>query len=103
MRLGTQVRNILRKYKQVLSVAQRAGRAELDEDTQPPNFSEFDVLLDCGKDQTMSADDLLKRIRTDLAEIQASSSMSVSLSPTVWTGCSPAFAPKSQSKASGPT
>ncbi len=69
MRLGTQVRKSLLKYKQVLSVAQRAGRSELDEDAQPPNFSEFDVQLDFDKDPTMSADELLKRIRANLAEI----------------------------------
>lgn len=69
MRLGSQVRKTLLGYKQVISVAQRAGRSELDEDAQPPNFSEFDVQLDFDKDPTMSADELLKRIRADLAEI----------------------------------
>lgn len=69
MRLGAQVRRTLLKYKQVVSVAQRAGRSELDEDAQPPNFSEFDVQLDFDKDPAMSADELLKHIRSDLAEI----------------------------------
>jgi CzcA family heavy metal efflux pump len=45
MRLGTIVRRDLAQYPEVLSIAQRAGRAELDEDAQPPNFSEFDITL----------------------------------------------------------
>ena len=57
------------KYRQVVSIDQRAGRSELDEDAQPPNFSEFDVRLDFDKDPTMSADALIKRIRQDLAGI----------------------------------
>ena len=69
LRLGKQVRRSLLKYRQVLSVDQRAGRAELDEDAQPPNFSEFDVRLDFAKDPSMSADELLSRIRHDLANI----------------------------------
>jgi len=69
MRLGGQVRKILLKYKQVVSVDQRAGRSELDEDAQPPNFSEFDVLLNFDNDPSISADELLRRIRADVAEI----------------------------------
>lgn len=69
MRLGGQVRKGLLAYKQVLSVDQRAGRGELDEDAQPPNFSEFDVRLDFEKDLSMSADELLRRVRSDLANI----------------------------------
>ena len=68
-RLGARVREALLAYKQVVSVDQRAGRAELDEDAQPPNFSEFDVLLDFEKDPNVSADELLRRIRLDLANI----------------------------------
>ncbi|TIE18255.1 CusA/CzcA family heavy metal efflux RND transporter, partial [Legionella pneumophila] len=49
--------------------AQRAGRSELDEDAMPPNASEFDVRLDFDKDKTMSPDELLRRIRADLANI----------------------------------
>ena len=48
---------------------QRAGRAELDEDAQPPNFSEFDVKLDFAKDPNMPPDELLRRVRADLATI----------------------------------
>lgn len=69
MRLGAQVRKVLLAYKQVLSVDQRAGRSDLDEDAQPPNFSEFDVVLDFSKDPEMPADELLRRIRADLANI----------------------------------
>ncbi len=69
MRLGGQVRKMLLRYKQVVSIDQRAGRSELDEDAQPPNFSEFDVRLDFDKDPEMPADELLRRIRADLANI----------------------------------
>ena len=69
MRLGALVRTDLLKYPQVVSIDQRAGRAELDEDAQPPNFSEFDVRIDFGEDPAMSADQLLNHIRSDLAEI----------------------------------
>lgn len=69
MRLGTLVRTDLLKYPQVVSIDQRAGRAELDEDAQPPNFSEFDVRLDFDKDRSMSADVLLEKIRSDLGRI----------------------------------
>jgi Cu/Ag efflux pump CusA len=69
MRLGGEVRRILAKYPQVVSIAQRAGRGELDEDAQPPNFSEFDVLLDFAKNKKMSADELLRQIRGDLANM----------------------------------
>lgn len=69
MRIGGLVRADLLKYKQVISIDQRAGRSELDEDAQPPNFSEFDVRLDFDRDPSMSADELLKRIRHDLNTI----------------------------------
>ncbi len=69
MRLGALVRKDLLKYPQVVSIDQRAGRSELDEDAQPPNFSEFDVRLDFAKDPNMAADVLIKRIRQDLAAI----------------------------------
>lgn len=67
MRLGRLVRESLLKYPQVVSVDQRAGRSELDEDAQPPNFSEFDVRLDFAKNPDMPADQLLEHIRGDLA------------------------------------
>lgn len=69
MRLGAVVRKDLLRYPQVLTVDQRAGRSELDEDAQPPNFSEFDVKLDFTRDSKMSAEELLQHIREDLAQI----------------------------------
>ncbi|MCE0722755.1 efflux RND transporter permease subunit [Legionella resiliens] len=69
MRLGNQVSKTLLKYPQVISIAQRAGRSELDEDALPPNVSEFDVRLNFDKDKTISPDELLQRIRADLANI----------------------------------
>ena len=69
MRIGGLVRGDVLKYKQVISIDQRAGRSELDEDAQPPNFSEFDVRLEFDRDPSMSADELLVRIRHDLNTI----------------------------------
>ena len=69
MRLGYRVRERLLNYPQVVSVSQRAGRSELDEDAQPPNFSEFDVKLDYDRDKRMPPDELLRRIRSDLSDI----------------------------------
>jgi CzcA family heavy metal efflux pump len=69
MRLGKLVRADLLKYPQVISIDQRAGRSDLDEDAQPPNFSEFDVNLDFSKDKRMPADVLLKHIREDLGNV----------------------------------
>ena len=68
MRLGQRVRERLLKYPQVVSIDQRAGRSELDEDAQPPNFSEFDLRLDFDKDPSVPADQLLEKIRADLAQ-----------------------------------
>jgi len=67
MRLGKNVREDLLKYPQVVSIDQRAGRSDLDEDAQPPNFSEFDVRLDFAKNPSMPPDVLLGKIRADLA------------------------------------
>jgi CzcA family heavy metal efflux pump len=69
MRLGKLVRQNLLKYPQVISISQRAGRSELDEDAEPPNFSEFDILLDFDKDKNTPPIELVKRIREDLAKI----------------------------------
>jgi Cu/Ag efflux pump CusA len=69
MRLGALVRHDLLKYPQVISISQRAGRGDLDEDAMPPNFSEFDVRLDFDKDKKISPDDLLRNIRKDLSNI----------------------------------
>jgi Cu/Ag efflux pump CusA len=56
----------LRRHPEVVSVAQRAGRAELDEDAQPPNFSEFDVTLKYGK---RDPEELVQSIREDLEKV----------------------------------
>lgn len=69
MRLGKLVRQNLLKYPQIISISQRAGRSELDEDAEPPNFSEFDILLDFDKDKNTLPIELVKRIREDLAKI----------------------------------
>ena len=69
LRLGQRVRDTLLKYPQVISIDQRAGRSELDEDAQPPNFSEFDVQLDFDKGKSVSADQVLEKIRNDLAQM----------------------------------
>lgn len=69
MRLGTQVRKELLKFPQVVSISQRAGRSELDEDALSPNSSEFDVRLDFERDKKMSPVELIKRIRHDLSVI----------------------------------
>jgi Cu/Ag efflux pump CusA len=69
MRLGALVRQDLLKYPQVISIDQRAGRSDLDDDAQPPNFSEFDVRLDYSKNPNMPAEVLLEKIRRDLADI----------------------------------
>lgn len=69
MRLGSLIRNNLTdksKYPEVVSVAQRAGRSELDEDAQPPNFSEFDLTIEYGE---RPADELIELIRNDLKQI----------------------------------
>lgn len=69
MRLGSLIRKNLTdksKYPEIVSIAQRAGRAELDEDAQPPNFSEFDLTIKYGK---RPADELIEAIRNDLKQI----------------------------------
>ncbi|PJE17684.1 efflux RND transporter permease subunit [Legionella sp.] len=69
MRIGDQVRKDLLKYPQVISISQRAGRSAVDEDALPPNVSEFDVNLNFDKDKSMPAEELIIRIRDDLANI----------------------------------
>ncbi len=66
MRLGGRITALLRRHPEVVSVAQRAGRSELDEDAQPPNFSEFDVTIRYG---TRDPEELVHRIREDLDQV----------------------------------
>ena len=63
MRLGQQITRMLRRHPEVVSVAQRAGRTELDEEAQAPNFSEFDVTI---KYVSRDPDQLVEAIREDL-------------------------------------
>ena len=66
MRLGYRITEMLRKYPEVVSVAQRVGRAELDEDAMPPNFIEFDIVLNYGK---RDPEELIHALREDLEKI----------------------------------
>ena len=66
MRLGYLITEKLRKYPEVVSVSQRAGRAELDEDAMPPNFMEMDIQLRYGK---RDPEELIHAIREDLEKI----------------------------------
>src|SRR4030095_11777211 len=66
MRLGYLVTDKLRKYPEVVSVSQRAGRAELDEDAMPPNFMEMDIQLSYGK---RDPEALIHAMRADLEKI----------------------------------
>ena len=66
MRLGYRITEMLRKYPEVVSVSQRAGRAELDEDAMPPNFIEFDIMLRYGD---RPPEELVHAIREDLEKI----------------------------------
>ena len=66
MRLGYLITKKLRKYPEVVSVSQRAGRAELDEDAMPPNFMEMDIQLRYGK---RDPEELIHAIREDLEKI----------------------------------
>ena len=66
MRLGYRITEMLRKYPEVVSVAQRVGRAELDEDAMPPNFIEFDIQLHYGK---RDPEELIHALREDLEKI----------------------------------
>jgi len=66
MRLGYRITEMLRKYPEVVSISQRVGRAELDEDAMPPNFIEFDILLRYGK---RDPEELIHAIREDLEKV----------------------------------
>ncbi len=68
MRLGKIIQSDVMKNREVVSIDQRAGRAELDEDAQPPNFSEFDVTLQKVKNGR-SPEELSAQIRERLEKI----------------------------------
>lgn len=66
MRLGYLITRRLRSHPEVVSVSQRAGRAELDEDAMPPNFMEFDIRL---RYEKRNPDEVNRSIREDLEQI----------------------------------
>lgn len=58
VRIGMKVERDLLKLPGVISVDQRDGRAELGEDTTPPNYSEFDVRLNPNGDRDQTLDQI---------------------------------------------
>jgi Cu/Ag efflux pump CusA len=60
LRIGTQISTELLKNKNIATVEQQAGRAELGEDPWPPNRSEFHVELNpvSGEEQERMADEI---------------------------------------------
>lgn len=65
-RMGTVLENRLLKHNDILAIAQRAGRAELDDDAGGPQFSEFDVQL---KESNRSLASILADIRGHLEDL----------------------------------
>ncbi len=65
-RMGMALSQRLLAHKDILSVGQRAGRAELDDDAGGPNFSEFDVEL---KEAGRSLTTILSDIRHHLDDL----------------------------------
>ncbi|MFQ5961752.1 MAG: efflux RND transporter permease subunit [Candidatus Methylomirabilales bacterium] len=66
LRVGDRVVTKLKQFPEVVSVSQRAGRSELDEEALPPNISEFDITLHYGD---RDPEELTRAIREDLAKI----------------------------------
>ncbi|MBZ0169741.1 MAG: CusA/CzcA family heavy metal efflux RND transporter [Kofleriaceae bacterium] len=66
MRLGGRIVGILKQHPEVISVSQRAGRAELDEEALPPNVSEFDIAI---RYSARDPELLLRAIREHLEKI----------------------------------
>jgi Cu/Ag efflux pump CusA len=63
MRIGRQIGAALLRDGDVKSIAQRAGRAELGEDTVGPNSSEFDVMVKPrGGEEADEAQDRIRRV-----------------------------------------
>ena len=65
-RMGTILEKRLLKHEDILAIAQRAGRAELDDDAGGPQFSEFDVQL---KETNRSLTSILADIRGHLEDL----------------------------------
>lgn len=66
LRVGERIIASLRKYPEVISISQRVGRSELDEEALPPNVSEFDITLRYGE---RDPEGLTRAIREDLEKI----------------------------------
>lgn len=66
LRVGGRIISLLRKHPEVISVSQRAGRSERDEDALPPNVSEFDIALRYGE---RDPEELTAAIRSDLEKV----------------------------------
>lgn len=66
LRVGKEVDKLIGTMPQVASIVQRAGRSPLDEDAQPVNFSEYDIALKPGVQNTT---DVIHAIREKLASI----------------------------------
>ncbi|NJD69041.1 MAG: CusA/CzcA family heavy metal efflux RND transporter [Candidatus Methylomirabilota bacterium] len=66
MRVGERIVRMLKQHPEVVSVSQRAGRAELDEEALPPNVSEFDMAI---RYSTRDPELLLHAIREHLEKI----------------------------------
>lgn len=66
MRVGERIVRILKQHPEVISVAQRAGRTELDEEALPPNVSEFDIAI---RYSTRNPELLLRALREHLERI----------------------------------
>lgn len=66
VRMGEAISQNLLKHSDVGVVAQRAGRAELDDDAGGPNFSEFDIQL---KPSKRSLNDIISDVRKHMDEL----------------------------------
>ncbi|MBI3669592.1 MAG: efflux RND transporter permease subunit [Acidobacteria bacterium] len=66
LRVGKKIQEIVLGYPEVVSVAQRAGRARGDEDAQGVEFSELDVNL---RSSGTSRLEVLRRLQHDLADM----------------------------------
>lgn len=62
IRVGQAVESALAKNKNVATMGERIGRAELDEDAAPPNFGEFDVKLKNNADLNQTSEQIRKTL-----------------------------------------
>ena len=67
VRTGDYIQAMLRdRHPEIRTVVQRAGRSRLDEDAMPVNFSEFDITLKAGHE---NSPELMAALREDLASV----------------------------------